>query len=189
MGGRSRDVECSGTEWPMDDKARGSALISPSNKSPALTCHLRRTQHQQQHHHSHQVTMETADRHTSRVRDGERKRDNEGERERKGGHERQAARMAGMETFTDGSTDHCTTTPQPGERLIGRRREIDEHTELIMRKSIKRRGIYGVYKAEQAARSGRGEERRADLWTPLLSSPLSRAAAAQLADRTSQTQH
>lgn len=42
--------------------------------------------HQPQHH-SHRVAMETAERHTPRVRDGERKRDNEGhgERERGGG--------------------------------------------------------------------------------------------------------
>lgn len=40
--------------------------------------------HQQQHH-SHRVAMETAERHTPRVRDGERKRDNEGHGEREGG--------------------------------------------------------------------------------------------------------
>ncbi|KAK1894755.1 Protein 2 [Dissostichus eleginoides] len=85
--------------------------------------------------------METAERHTSRVRDGERNRDNEGggqeERERylmlrpqpqinRPTHwppsrtlspisllsipllSRQAARMAGMETFADGSTVICS---------------------------------------------------------------------------------
>ena len=46
----------------------------------------------QQQHHSHRVAMETTERHTLRLRDGERKTDKEGQRERergrKGGHER-----------------------------------------------------------------------------------------------------
>ncbi|XP_076746200.1 POU domain, class 2, transcription factor 2 isoform X6 [Maylandia zebra] len=69
-------------------------------------------------HHSHRVAMETAERHTSRVRDGERKRDNEGQRKReRGGRHEKAARMAGMETFTDGSTDIRMSKPGEAEKV------------------------------------------------------------------------
>lgn len=53
-------------------------LASLPASSPSLTHALLSPQQ----HHSHRVAMETAERHTSRVRDGERKRDNEGQRER-----------------------------------------------------------------------------------------------------------
>ncbi|KAI9515328.1 hypothetical protein NQZ68_026060 [Dissostichus eleginoides] len=117
-----------------------------------------------QQHHSHRVAMETADRHTSRVRDGERNRDNEGggqeERERylmlrpqpqinRPTHwppsrtlspisllsipllSRQAARMAGMETFADGSTGHVmralyAQVGRPSRDLSGRGEERGE---------------------------------------------------------------
>lgn len=50
-----------------------------------------------------------------------------------------------------------------------RRKEIDGQTELIMGKSIKRRGIEGLYKPEKEALSGRGAEERA-AFLPLRSS-------------------
>lgn len=53
-------------------------LASLPASSPSLTHALLSPQQ----HHSHRVAMETAERHTSRVRDEERKRDNEGQRER-----------------------------------------------------------------------------------------------------------
>lgn len=52
------------------------------------------------------------------------------------------------------------TSPQRAEELIRRRREIDGETELIMRKSIKRRGYVGFIRP--GGELAPAEERRAE---------------------------
>ncbi|KAK2844785.1 hypothetical protein Q5P01_011444 [Channa striata] len=98
------------------------APVLRSFKPPSCFCSCSSpiSPQQQQQHHSHRVAMETAERHASRVRDGERTRDSEGHRERE---REQAARMAGMETFTDGSTGKFSH-PQQQKKTRPRRSEL-----------------------------------------------------------------
>lgn len=76
---------------------------------------------------------------------------------------------------------HSKETPLGGEGLIRRRREIDGQTELIMRKSIKRRGSVGFIRPSRRLESA--EERRGAAGAYLCAWSLRDTPADHLANR------